>query len=117
MTIEELIREATATAKEKGFHDTPRSVGDDIALIHSEASEALEDYRVWGEEALAGDVWWNTDNPEKPEGFIVELMDILIRVCETIGRRGITIEKVEYALRKKLEYNRTRSQRHGGKIL
>ena len=45
MVLSDLQREAHAIAKEHGWWDEERTFGDLIALIHSEASEALEGYR------------------------------------------------------------------------
>lgn len=42
MTIKEMAEGAYATAESNGFHDSERDFGLAIALIHSEASEALE---------------------------------------------------------------------------
>jgi NTP pyrophosphatase (non-canonical NTP hydrolase) len=42
-----------------------------------------------------------------------EMADIIIRVLDTAGFFGLDIGE---AIRKKLEYNRTRPQRHGGKL-
>lgn len=66
-----------------------------IALIHSEASEALEGFR-------AG----NHANVRE------ELADVLIRVLDAAGGLGIDMD---LEVRQKLNRNRTRGFRHGGK--
>jgi hypothetical protein len=43
--ISEIGRRSNATAHEKGWWEADRSFGEVIALIHSEASEALEEWR------------------------------------------------------------------------
>ena len=98
-----------------GWFDTERSVGDDIALLHSEVSEAFEAYRDHGTK----DVTWplqapgeRRGAPPKPEGFGSELADILIRLLDTCERHGIDLE-AEYE--RKIIYNRSRGYRHGGK--
>lgn len=66
-----------------------------LALIHSEASEALEAFRK-----------------NDPINFAEELADVLIRVLDCAEGLGIDMdEEVE----RKLEKNRQRSYRHGGK--
>jgi NTP pyrophosphatase (non-canonical NTP hydrolase) len=66
-----------------------------LALIHSEVSEALEEFRV-------GDM----------DRFATELADVLIRVLDCSEGLGIDIDAVVAA---KLEKNRGRTYRHGGK--
>lgn len=53
MNIDELVREAFRTARNKGWHDTPATFGDRVALCHSELSEALEAYRDVYEPAMS----------------------------------------------------------------
>ena len=65
------------------------------ALIHSEVSEALEAFRK-----------------DDRENFAEELADVLIRTLDCAGGLGIDIDKV---VLDKLEKNRNRGYRHGGK--
>ncbi|GGF77390.1 hypothetical protein GCM10010912_23090 [Paenibacillus albidus] len=124
-SINELVKEAHENAVNKGWWNEDRSFGEVIALIHSEASEALEDYRngKWPDEE------WYTKNGEiirffsdiegqdatwKPCGIPSELADIVIRVFDACGRYGIDLER---AILEKMAYNATRPQRHGGKVI
>lgn len=66
-----------------------------IALIQSEASEALEGFR----------------NGDK-ENFVEELADVIIRVLDCTA--GLEVD-ITTALLAKLEKNRQRGFRHGGK--
>ena len=66
-----------------------------LALIHSEVSEALEAFRH-GDKA----------------NFAEEMADIIIRVLDCTG--GLEID-IEEAVKKKLEENKKRGYRHGGK--
>lgn len=132
MSINELVKEAHATAVSKGWWDKAPSFGEVIALIHSEASEALEDYRagkfvdeVWYEaKSVSGQpvvipqaVAMEAQGPQpswKPCGIPSELADIVIRVMDACGHYGIDLER---AIAEKMAYNATRPQRHGGKVL
>lgn len=108
MRINELVQKAHENAKNKGWWDEDRSFGELIALIHSEASESLEDYRKGHSPT---EVWYQHG---KPCGIPSELADICIRVFDVCGRYGIDLEK---AIIEKMEYNETRPYKHGGKVI
>ncbi|OAS21440.1 hypothetical protein A8708_30210 [Paenibacillus oryzisoli] len=106
--ISELVKSAHDNAIEKGWHLEPRSFGDVIALMHSELSEALEDYRHGfgvNETYFEGD---------KPCGIPTELADTVIRIFDACGYYGIDLQA---AIEQKMAYNATRPERHGGKVL
>ena len=109
MTINELVTESHNTAVDKGWWEEPRSFGELIALIHSELSEALEDYR----NGFAANQIYYRDG-QKPCGVPIELADVLIRIGDLCGYFGIDLEQ---AVKKKLQYNKGRPYRHGGKVI
>lgn len=82
------------------------TIPEKLCLIHSEVSEALEDYRV------GKLVTTQREGDGKPEGFPSELADIVIRVMDLAGAMGINLEQ---EMRLKMRYNETRAHRHGGK--
>ena len=113
MNIKTLVKESHTTATEKGWWDLPdRNVPELLALIHSEVSEALEAYRDVGIEQL-DKVWYDNAN-KKPEGFTIELADVLIRIADLCGEFNLDLEQ---ALTEKMAYNKTRSYRHGNKVV
>ncbi len=77
----------------KGFGTKPEEiiVGEKIALIHSEVSEAYEAYRH--------------KNMDGKDGFKEELADVMLRVIHLCGIFGIDIES---EMLKKIEFNKTR---------
>lgn len=124
---------AAATVREvneaNGWFDEDRSVGDDIALLHSEVSEAFEEFRSHGlddvtfdkccskariktSQQVHDDWFLNTGHLCKPEGFGSEMADVLVRLLDTCSRHNIDLGA---EFKRKLEYNRTRGYKHGGK--
>lgn len=100
ITILGLIEEAHQTAMDKGWWDEHRSFGDQIALMHSELSEALEAYRIDG-------------NPASDQ-VAEEFADVFIRIADTCGVYAIDLEE---AISLKLAKNKDRLYRHGNKRL
>lgn len=98
--IAELVKEAHQNAVNKGWWEEPRTYGELIALVHSEVSEALEDYRtpgikpsdVWYERTLAPGVVAKRvkqkEATDKPCGIPSELADICIRIFDIAGKYG-----------------------------
>ena len=106
-TLNNLQAECHTTAKKKGWWDEKRTFGDCIALIHSEASEALEEYRVIGLRS-------QEDETGKPTGVASEFADVLIRIFDTAAYYNLDLPRI---LLQKMAYNEKRPYRHGGKRL
>lgn len=115
--------------REKGWYDSARTFGEDVALLHSEVSEALEEFRAHklgrGIRTASGDEIWHEDATGvtgatypaidgKPLGVGSEMADILVRLLDTCERYDIDLGA---EFRRKLAYNATRPHRHGGKAL
>jgi len=111
MTLNKLAAEINITAEEHGWKDKPVTFGESMALVHSEVSEVLEEYRTGHTPA---DVYISLDDNEKPLGIPIELADVIIRVLDVCADYGINIDQ---AVALKMAYNDTRPYRHGGKIL
>jgi NTP pyrophosphatase (non-canonical NTP hydrolase) len=125
LTIREMQEEAFENSKAHGFHEPLPSFGDLIALIHSELSEALEEYRMGrpnlyfevsqgGINYLSQEPVVGAVNASKPEGIGPELADAVIRLGDMAGILGIDLEEM---VKIKMAYNKTRPYRHGGKKL
>lgn len=124
---------------EKGWRapgDEPRNMGELIALLHSEVSEAFEAYRnnepdLWfehdningvpgktGPESPFADqaIWWieGTAVLGKPQGIASELADVLIRIFDMADENEIALAQAVLA---KHAYNQTRPWKHGGKAV
>lgn len=143
-TLTELEQQVYEVNEANGWFEEDRTVGEDIALLHSEVSEMLEAYRdhgladystvrydnrtqlndrAWGiiermgqhEQATDEEIsYLAAEGLAKPEGFGSEAADVLIRLLDTCRRRGVDLE---YEVQRKLAYNATRGHRHGGKRL
>lgn len=124
-TINELAKEVHQNAVEKGFYERPKNLGEMIALMHSELSEALEadredNYMIpeKGESDIA------TINQQDDEdfksmyaGFVKgnfeeEMADIVIRVMDLCAWKGIDLEQHILA---KMRFNSMRKKYHGKK--
>ena len=140
MQLNEFAKEVHENAVAHGWWESPRDFPEVAALIHSEISEALEEYRE------GNPVIWRRCNPtdifagcnhmkgvninggralscikpdgdcryceRKPEGVAVELCDAIIRILDYLAYMGVDVEAVLMA---KHEYNKGREYRHGGK--
>ena len=78
------------TAEEHGWHEKVDSIPVKLVMIHSEVSEALEEYRNTPPESEVSDLYYNAFS-DKPEGFGVELADVVIRVLDLAEMLGIDL--------------------------
>lgn len=107
MTLSELQKSVYEWAKEKGWATAEHPaapVPEQVALICSEACEALESWRNHEPVSFTKD--------GKPEGIGPEYADIIIRIANYAEGMGIDLE---YEIARKMEFNKTRPYRHGGK--
>ena len=108
MKISKLVQTAHENAVAHGWWaEGERNFAELLCLIHSEVSEALEDYRA--HKGIA-EIYYE-DN--KPCGIPIELADIVIRVADLCGQYGIDLDQ---AISRKHIYNMSRPYRHGKKI-
>jgi NTP pyrophosphatase (non-canonical NTP hydrolase) len=121
-TLREWAQTIHQYAVDKGWWDKPesRNFGDLTALLHTEVSEAYEEYRngrTPTERYYAPQERDVTDDSgnvrSKPEGIPSELADIMIRIFDMCGYYQIDIRDV---LVEKHLYNLARPYRHGGKV-
>lgn len=100
--INELGRLAKENSEAKGFKN---GFWESITLIHSELSEAVEDFRV-------GKLTTTLTETGKPVGLPSELADVAIRLFLLAADMGIDLES---EIHQKMAYNKTRPYKHGGK--
>lgn len=99
-TLKEMQQEGRAYSEAHGWFDTERTWGEEMALLHSEASEALDAYRQWGLVDMTYKVCAEPHGHAqtehhlcKPEGVGSELADVLIRLLDTCERHSLDIEQ------------------------
>lgn len=92
-------------AKRKGWCDREVPIPEQVALIHSEVTEALEAWR--NKEPIS----W-TDENGKPQGIGSEYADTVIRLLHYSSLLGINLEE---EFERKMAYNEKRPFRHGNK--
>jgi NTP pyrophosphatase (non-canonical NTP hydrolase) len=102
-TVNEWAREVHELALDKGWWDNERNFGEICALIHSEVTEAFEEWRHARPSYYA--------EGGKPEGWATEMVDALIRILDVLDKHGLDVDAL---LTVKHAYNKTRSYRHGG---
>lgn len=142
LTIRAMMRRIHAWSKSKGWWEGERNFPEQISLMHSELSEALEEFREHELRAenipqrfslirvsKPGFLYYKGRAPNsrkthlysvaqigdkllKPEGIAAEFADTIIRILDTCAAYKIPIEQ---ALLDKMAYNDTRPYRHGGK--
>lgn len=128
--INKLAEEVHENAKEKGWYDKEKNLGEMLCLIHSEVSEALEADRndryckatplVLGGLAdknfgatYHDDSQFIGEYKKSVRGtFEEELADIVIRVMDLAAYRNIDLEQ---HIKAKMRYNSLRPVKHGGK--
>lgn len=119
--INQLAQEIHQNAKDKGFFDSEKNIGEMLCLIHSEVSEALEADRK---------NLYSTSSASEINSYIIdemfvtdfeigvkntfenELADIMIRVMDLAAFKGIDLEQHILA---KMRYNSMREYKHGKK--
>lgn len=116
-----LSKEIHANNVKKGFWSGDRNVGELLALIHAEVSEALEAHRKdkfadmdsYDMAIIAAEVpFEETFKATIKDTFEDEIADTMIRLFDLAGGLDIDLEK---HIQLKVEFNKTRPTRHGKK--
>lgn len=95
INLNDLAKDNHQNSIEKGWYEPEPTVPELLCMIHSEVSEVVDAYR-------------NGRDNEIGE----ELADIILRTLDLSAHLEIDIHS---AVLNKLEYNKTRPYRHGGK--
>ncbi len=105
--INDLVKRAHDNSVKHGFWEEDKNLGEVIALMHTELSEAFEEYRNGKK---ANETYY--ENGTKPCWIPSELADVVIRIFDFCGGNDIDLEKI---ILEKMEYNETRPYKHGQK--
>ena len=92
-SLNELCQLCHSIAKEKGFWDEERNIGEALMLVVTELAEAMEGYRH-----------------QDHDNFREELADSFIRLLDLCG--GLKID-IEAEIDKKVQVNKKRPYKHG----
>jgi NTP pyrophosphatase (non-canonical NTP hydrolase) len=121
LNINDLVRDIHQNAKEHGWWEEERTFGDIISLCHCELSEAIEEFR---DGRKPNEIYYSISDKSithgdfksdlKPEGIPIELADVIIRIFDYCGHVGIDINA---AILEKIEFNKSRPYKHGGKVI
>lgn len=103
--INDLVNRAHQNSVNHGFWKEDKNFGEVIALMHTELSEAYEEYR--NHKGL-NETYYEEDG--KPCGIPSELADVIIRIFDFAGGANIDLEKI---ILEKMEYNEKRPYKHG----
>lgn len=132
--INKLASEVYENARNKGFYDQEKNIGEMLCLIHSEVSEALEadregryfktspNIKTWWILAMADPDFIDTFFADKDfkeafdahvkNTFEDELADIVIRVMDLAAFKRVDLES---HIKAKIRYNSLRERMHGKK--
>lgn len=92
-----------ATSKSKGFEDS--NIDRKLLLAVGELIEAQNELR---EGHPVEEIYFSEGG--KPEGFVIEVADCIIRLFHLSAQHGLNIES---AITLKMAYNKTRPYKHG----
>lgn len=110
-----MMAEVQEVNKANGWYDKPVAFLEAMYLMFEEVFEAGTAYREHGMDDMTEPGWMaeiGSSGIPKPEGVGSEFADILIRLLDYCGRYGVDLD---FEYRRKLDFNRTRGYRHGGK--
>lgn len=126
--LNELAKEVLAINEANGWGDKPHEVGTNLMLIVSELAEAMEADRKGRYCNVPKDKEWTIFDPRTfhrdnihfketfeeniKDRFEDEISDTIIRCLDLCARHNIDID---FHVRAKMEYNKTRGYHHGGK--
>ena len=105
--INNLAARINVWAETKGFDMQVMQPSRTLLLIISEVIEAFEEYR---DNKPFTQIYYRDEEPEKPEGFPIEIADAIIRLLDLAAAFEIDIAK---SIDVKMRYNEVRPHKHG----